>query len=339
MSANASKIEWCSALGIALVLWAAPAAARERVNLITDWTPSALYAPLYYAKVNGWYEKANIDLIIEVGRGSAVSSQRVGIGNSEFGLADLATAMVAKGNGGDLVAVMTIYANTPQTFYWLKSSGIKGPADFPGKRIGNPPGDAARIMWPAFAKAVGIEADSVKFVNVAPPAKLPSLKTGVVEITSDFYNEHGPKAKEIGNNLGYVRWPDVGLNPYGVSLIVNGAYLKRNERLVDVFVKTTQKAYAQCVQDVSPCLKALLASASGLDEAIQRDQWDRIKSLMTDGFTTTRALGWIDHERLKKDYDLVNAHIGIKAPFSVDSVFTMKFLDTAIKMDRTKLAQ
>jgi len=235
--------------------------------------------------------------------------------------------------------VMTIYANTPQTFYWLKSSGIRGPADFSGKRIGNPPGDAARIMWPAFAKAAGISADSVKFVNVAPPAKLPSLKSGVVEITSDFYNEHGPKAKEIGNDLGYVRWPDVGLNPYGVSVIVNGAYLKRNEKAVEAFVKTTQKAYAQCVQDVSPCLKALLAATSGLDEAIQRDQWERIKSLMTDGFTTTRALGWIDGDRLKRDYDLVNAHIGIKVPFSIDSAFTMKFLDTAIKMDRSKVAQ
>ena len=136
-----------------------------------------------------------------------------------------------------------------------------------------------------------------------------------------------------------MRWPDVGLNPYGVSVIVNGAYLKRNEKAVEAFVKTTQKAYAQCVQDVSPCLKAQLAATSGLDEAIQRDQWERIKSLMTDGFTTTRALGWIDGDRLKRDYDLVNAHIGIKVPFSIDSAFTMKFLDTAIKMDRSKVAQ
>lgn len=339
MSATEKRGWRRSATALALLLAATPAAAGERINLILDWTPSALYTPLYYAKAQGWYEKAGIDLVIEVGRGSAVSSQRVGIGNSEFGLADLATAMVAKGNGGDLVAVMTIYANTPQTFYWLKSSGIRGPADFSGKRIGNPPGDAARIMWPAFAKAVGIGADSVKFVNISPPAKLPSLKSGAVEITSDFYNEHGPKAREIGSDLGYVRWPDVGLNPYGVSVIVNGAYLKRSEKVVDAFVKTTQRAYAQCVQDVSPCLKALLTAASGLDETIQRDQWERIKSLMTDGFTTTRALGWIDGDRLKRDYDLVNAHIGIKAPFSVDSAFSMKYLDTAIKMDRSKVSQ
>src|ERR1700741_2272195 len=153
MGATEKMVRGWSACALTLLLAPTPAAARERINLILDWTPSALYTPLYYAKAQGWYEKADIDLVIEVGRGSAVSSQRVGLGNSEFGLADLATAMVAKGNGGDLVAVMTIYSNPPQTFYWLKSSGIKGPADFSGKRIGNPPGDAARIMWPAFAKA------------------------------------------------------------------------------------------------------------------------------------------------------------------------------------------
>jgi len=329
----------CAAACIASLVSIPAVAAGTPVSMMFDWTPSALYAPVYYAKAQGWYEKAGIDLSVEVGRGSAVSSQRVGIGRSEFGLADLATAMVAKGNGADLVALMSIYANTPQTFYWLKSSGIKGPRDFSGKRIGNPPGDASRIMWPAFAKAVGISADSVSFVNVTPPSKLPSLRSGVVEITSDFYNEHGPKAKEIGDNLGYIRWPEVGLNPYGVSVIVHGAYLKRNEPLVNAFVKTTQRAYAHCVRDASPCLAALFAGATGLDEATQRDQWERIKTLMTDDFTTSKALGWIDGDRLKKDYDLVNTHIGIKAPFDVGSVFTTRFLDTTVKMDRSKVAQ
>jgi NitT/TauT family transport system substrate-binding protein len=319
---------------LSLILVSTPAAGADKVNLIFDWTPSALYAPLYFAKAQGRYEKAGIDVNLEVGRGSAVASQRVGIATSEFGLADLATAMVAKGNGADLLALMTIYANTPQTFYWLKSSGIKSPADFPGKKIGNPPGDAARIMWPAFAQAVGIRPDSVTFVNIAPPSKLPSLKSRAVDITSDFYNEHGPKAKEIGNDLGFVRWPDVGLNPYGVSLIVNGAYLKRNEKLVDTFVKITQKAYADCVKDAAPCLTALIAGASGLDEGASRDQWERIKTLMADEFTTSRALGWIDADRLKKDYDLVDKNIGVKAPFNVQDVFTTKYLDTAIKMTR-----
>jgi len=92
---------------------------------------------------------------------------------------------------------MSIYANTGQTFYWLKSYGVNGPKEFSGHKIGNPPGDASRVMWPAFAKAAGIAADSVSFVNVGPTAKIAALKSHTVDIISDFYNEHDLKAMTV----------------------------------------------------------------------------------------------------------------------------------------------
>ncbi|WP_425483233.1 ABC transporter substrate-binding protein [Aurantimonas aggregata] len=314
----------------------APAGAQEAVTLVLNWTPTADHAPYYYALQEGWYADEGLELSIEVGRGSAASAQQVGVGASEFGVSDLATAMVARGKGADLVALMSVYANTPQGFYWLKSSGIEGPKDFPENRIGNPPGDASRVMWPAFAQAVGIEPDSVNFVNIAPPAKMPSLKSGAVEIISDFYNEHDLKLREFGDDLGYVAWSELGLNPYGNSIVVNGDFLDANEVAVASFVKVSQRAFAACVEDVDPCLQALMAGASGLDLEVQRDQWERIKSLMTDDFTTTEALGWIDGARLESDYELVSTYISIDEPFEIGTMFTTRFLDTSVKMDKSK---
>jgi NitT/TauT family transport system substrate-binding protein len=232
---------------------------------------------------------------------------------------------------------MSIYANTGQTFYWLKSYGVNGPKDFPGHKIGNPPGDASRVMWPAFAKAAGIAPDAVSFVNVGPTAKIAALKSHTVDIISDFYNEHDLKAIEFGADLGYVNWKDIGLNPYGNSLIVNGAYLEKNPKLVEAFVRITQKAYAACVADVAPCLKALLDQASGLDKENQERQWERIKFLMTDEFTTTKGLGWIDGERMKKDYELVQTYLGMEKPFEVGTAFSTKMLDPSVKMDASKV--
>lgn len=192
-----------------------------------NWTPTADHAPYYYAKAQGWYEKAGIDLNIEVGKGSGVSAVKVGSGGSAFGIADLATMLVAKSKGADVVALMSVYANTGQTFYWLKSYGVDGPKTFPNHKIGNPPGDASRVMWPAFAKAAGIAPDAVSFVNIGPTAKIASLKSHAVDIISDFYNEHDQKVKEFGDDLGYINWKDIGLNPYGNSVIVNGAFLAK----------------------------------------------------------------------------------------------------------------
>lgn len=316
----------------AALLTSAGASAKEEVNLVLNWVPTADHAPYYYAKAQGWYDEADIDLTIETGKGSGVSAQRVGAGTSEIGISDLATSLLARGKGAKLVAVMTVYANSPQGFYWLKSSGIGGPKDFPGKKIGNPPGDASRVMWPAFAKQVGIDPGSVSFVNVSPQAKVPSLKSRAIDITSDFYNEHDLKVREFGDDLGFVAWRNIGINPYGNSIIVNADYLEKKRDIVKAFTQISQKAFAACVQDVTPCLKALMASVSGLDEANQRDQWNRIKELMRDPTTTSTALGAFDEQRVKSDLEMVKTYFGLEQPFEASSAFTNEFLDTSIKM-------
>src|ERR1700738_532991 len=134
-------------LALAPVPPAVPSDAAESVNLILNWTPTADHSPFYYAKAQGWYEKAGIDLNIEVGKGCGVSSLKVGSGGSSFGIAALATTLGARANGADVVALMSIYANTGQTFYWLKSYGVNGAKDFPGHKIGTPPGDPPRGVW------------------------------------------------------------------------------------------------------------------------------------------------------------------------------------------------
>src|SRR6478672_7613972 len=77
-----------------------------------------------------------------------------------------------------------------------KSSGIKGIRDFPGKKIGNPAADGARTMWPALAKANGIDPKSVTWVNIDANSKLSALKSKAIDVTTSFYNIHNVFQKE-----------------------------------------------------------------------------------------------------------------------------------------------
>lgn len=302
------------------------------VNMVLNWVPTADHSPYYYAKSQGWYEEAGINLAIEAGRGSGAAAQRVGAGFSQIGIADMATVLLSNGQGAAATAIMAVYANSPQGFYWLKSSGIESAEDFPGHSIGNPPADASRVMWPLFAETVGIAADSVNFVNVSPQAKLTSLKSGAIDVTSDFYNEHDLKVREFGDDLGFVAWRDIGINPYGNSIIVNSAFLADNQELVAKFAAVTQRAFAACVDDVDPCLEALMAEVSGLDHANQTDQWNRIKELMADETTTTVALGAFNPERMAADYEMVSTYFELEQPFEIEDVYTNEYLDESIKM-------
>ncbi len=323
-------------IAAAATLVAAPAVAQQKMDFILNWVPGGDHAPYYYAKKQGWYAKEGIDLQLEPGKGSALATQKVGAGANPIGLADMGGVLVAKGKGANSVAVFNVYANSPQGLYWLKSSGIKGIKDFPGKKIGNPAADGARTMWPALAKANGIDPKSVTWVNIDANAKLSALKAKSIDITTSFYNIHHIFQRELGDDMGFLAWRDVGLNPYGNSVIVNQEYLKKNKPAVAKFVKVTQRAFAECVKQPKPCVQALIDANGALNFDNELVNWQLVEVLMSDKVSQTVALGWHDDARMKADYALVKDYVGIDKPFDVRSTYTNEFLDKSIKMKVVK---
>ena len=324
-----------AAAAVAATLFvAAPAAAQTRVDFILNWVPGGDHVPYYYAKKMGWYEKEGIDLNIEPGKGSALATQKVGAGANPIGLADMAGVLVAKGKGADTVAVYNVYANSPQGMYWLKSSGIGGIKDLVGKKIGNPAADGARVMWPALAKANGIDPKSVTWVNIDANAKLAGLKSGAIDATTSFYNIHHIFQRELGDNMGFLAWRDAGLNPYGNSIIVNAKYLAANKPVVEKFVKVTQRAFAACVKEPKPCVQAMIDANGALKFDNELENWHLVEVLMSDKFSREVALGIHDDARMQDDYKLVKEYIGLDKDFDVKSVYTNEFLDRSIKMTK-----
>ena len=308
-----------------------PAQGAEKINFILNWVAGGDHAPIYWAEERGLYEKAGIDLTIEQGKGSTLSSQRVGIGKNQLGIADLGTALVAKGSGADVVGVMNIYANSPYGMYWLKSSGIKSVKDFAGKKIGNPAWDAARKMWPALARATGVDPKSVKWVNVAPNAKLAALKSKNIDITTSFYNIHFIFEGVLGDDMGFLPWRDHGINPYGNSIIANGKYLAGNRDTVAKFVRITQQAYADCVKTPDPCIDALVKANSGLKTESSMKNWKLVTELMNDQTSRTVALGHFDDTRMSNDYEMVETYFSLKKPFDIKGAYSNAFLEGSVK--------
>jgi NitT/TauT family transport system substrate-binding protein len=317
-----------------IAVFAAPAAAQQKLDFILNWVPGGDHAPYYYAKKLGWYAKEGIDLNLEPGKGSALATQKVGAGANPIGLADMGGVLVAKGKGADTVAVFNVYANSPQGLYWLKSSGIKGIKDFPGKKIGNPAGDGARTMWPALAKGNGIDPKSVTWVNIDANSKLSALKSKSIDVTTSFYNLHHVFTRELGDDMGFLAWRDIGLNPYGNSVIVNAEYLKKNQPLIGKFVKVTQRAFAACVKEEKACVQSLIDANGALSYENEKVNWELVEVLMSDKISRGVALGWHDDARMKADYELVKDYVGIDKPFDVKTTYTNEFLDKSIKMTK-----
>jgi NitT/TauT family transport system substrate-binding protein len=323
------------AAGIAAAsLASAPAFAQTKLDFILNWVPGGDHAPYYYAKKMGWYKDAGIDLNLEPGKGSAVAVQKVAAGANPVGLADMPNALTLRGKGADTVGVFNVYANSPQGLYWLKSSGIKSVKDLAGKKIGNPAGDGARTIWPALAKANGMDAGSVTWVNIDANSKLAALKAKSIDATTSFYNIHHIFQKELGDDMGFVAWKDAGLNTYGNTVIVNGDYLKKNKPVIAAFVRVTQRAFAACVATPAPCVQALIDANGALQLDNEATNWKLVTVLMRDKYSEGVALGILDDARMAADYDLVKTYIGLDAPYDVKTAYTNEFLDRSIKMPK-----
>ena len=324
-----------SLLALAAVALAAPPAfAQQKVDFILNWVPGGDHAPYYYAKKMGWYKDAGIDLNLEPGKGSAVAVQKVAAGANPIGLADMPNALTLRGKGADTVGVFNVYANSPQGLYWLKSSGIKSVKDLAGKKIGNPAGDGARTIWPALAKANGMDPASVTWVNIDANSKLAALRSKSIDATTSFYNIHHIFQRELGDDMGFVAWKDAGLNTYGNTVIVNGDWLKKNKPTVAAFVKVTQKAFAACVATPAPCVQALIDANGALQLDNEATNWKLVTVLMRDKYSETVALGILDDARMAADYELVKTYIGLETPFDVKVAYTNEFLDRSIRMPK-----
>ena len=324
-----TKFAMAAVAGIALAV--SPASA-QKLTFTLNWVAGGDHAPYFYAQKMGWYKDAGIDIEFETGRGSAASAQKVGAGQSQLGLSDMAGVLLFRGKGADLVGLMNVYANSPQGLYWRQSSGIKSAKDLAGKKIGNPAGDGARTMWPALAKTLGIDPDSVTWVNIAANAKLGALKAGTIDATTSFFNLHHVFARELGDDMGFLAWKDAGVNPYGNSIIANGKWLSANKETAGKFIKITQKAFAECTKKPEPCVQALVEANSGLLLKNETDNWHLVTILMNDETARTVALGWHDDERMAADYKLVNDYLKLDTPYDIKTAYTNEFLDKSVKM-------
>ena len=129
------KVALAALAGLAL---AASPAAAQKITFTLNWVAGGDHAPYFYAQKMGWYKQAGLDIDFETGRGSAASAQKVGAGSVAARPVRHGAACCCSAARAPTGRLMNVYANSPQGFYWLKSSGITGVKDLAGKKIGNP---------------------------------------------------------------------------------------------------------------------------------------------------------------------------------------------------------
>jgi NitT/TauT family transport system substrate-binding protein len=133
-------------LGAGIGAPAQTVAPMERVGLkkavyIPHWTPQAQFAGYYVALEKGFFRAQGIDLEILRGGPDAPATAWLEEGKADFATMFLASAIERRAAGAPFVNLAQVVQRSALLLVAKKSSGIKSPADFNGRRI---------MVWPEF---------------------------------------------------------------------------------------------------------------------------------------------------------------------------------------------
>src|SRR5690242_157519 len=124
-------------IGTAGIGQAAPGRApMTQVSIVLKWVTQAQFAGYFVAQKKGYYANEGLDVTIIPGGPNVLPEELVEKGTATFGLDWLPSLLAQRESGNDLVNIAQFYQTTGMRLIAFKSTGIRSPKDFKGKKIG-----------------------------------------------------------------------------------------------------------------------------------------------------------------------------------------------------------
>ena len=318
---------FCAALGFA----SAALAADTKVKFTLDWVFQGPTSPFLLAVEKGYYKAEGLDVTVDVGQGSAGALTRVATGAYELGFADINAAIEYNFANPDkaIKAVFMAYDAPPFGVYALKKSGITKPKDLEGKKLGAPAFDASYKLFPAFAKATGIDESKVTKINMQPQLREQSLVNGTVDFISGHYFSSVIDLGALGvpvDDIVAMRFSDFGMDFYGNAIIASPDMLKKPE-IVKGFIRATLKAWKDVIANPAVGVQAAKTRDALVDEKVELVRLNMsLKDNVLTPWVKANGMGDVDMARLDRSVRAVAAAVGLAKVPSASDLFTSEFL-------------
>jgi NitT/TauT family transport system substrate-binding protein len=285
---------------LAGILLATPASAADKVTLMLNWYVYGEHAPFYYGKEKGLYAAEGIDLEIQEGRGSAVTTQAVAAKTVNFGYVDVPTMIKGAAKGAPVISTGVLLQTSPMSAMGFAEKNIKKPEDIKGKIVAMTPGDSMSQIWPLFLKKTGLKESDFQVVSGDGQTKLNAVINGQADLLLGYLMDQSMKIKDAtGKTVFPIRFSDYDVNLVSSGIIANAEWVKANEDLVRRFMSATTKA-------VEAAEKAPKEAAQAILNALPKG--GKIDTL-TEGFELTIPLYRTPETKGKRPFQVTEANM------------------------------
>lgn len=311
---------------------AAHAQPLTKIRYTLDWKYDGQFAAFMMAKAKGYFEKEGLDVTLDSGAGSVASINRIVSGQYDVANADLSVVIEFLGNNsaqaGKFQAVYLLYNRSPMIIQTLKNTGIRKPQDLAGKKMAGSLSESARKAFPIYARAIGIDPNSVTWLTVDPALRENLLVRGDVDALPGFALDRitliarGVKEEDIVT----FSYADAGLKLYGGVVLASAKLIADNPKAVAALLRAINRALIDTIADPEEAMKYLKVFDPLLDPKMELRKLKILLQVINTDFAQRNGLGAIIKSDLENQVENVTAAYGVKTKPDADRIFNPSFL-------------
>ncbi len=305
-----------------LVALAGSAAAQERATLRLNWLIYGFHSPFYLGVERGYYKAEGIDLEVGEGKGSGAAVQVIGAKGDTFGLSDGASIINGITKGAPIKAVMGIMNTTPFAVIAREDANIKTVKDLEGKTIAATAGEAGLVIMPALIKANKLDESKLNFLRVDGATKLVATLEKKADAMLGGSENQVFVLEQRGLKTTVLNYADYGVNTMGLAIHVHNDTLKDKPKLVEGFVRATQKAFAEAEKDPAAAIAAGMKAKPDMDKDMAMKQLLAGLKLVRSRAAPTAPVGLMQAGDWQMTLDLMKEYQELKTDLKADAFYT-----------------
>ena len=324
-----------AALVTCIVAWVGGPTRATDVRFSLDWAFQGPQAPFLLALERGFFRDEGLNVTMDRGFGSGDVPIKILAGTYDVGIADLNPTIRIKLERPelDIFAPFIIYDASALAVMTLRREGITRPQDLTGKTLAAPEVDAGRQLFPAFARAAGIDPASVRWLTVSPQLRETMLLQRQANAITGFITSGILSLKAGGaraEDIITFKYSAFGVDLYSTSLLTTRRWAEANPRAVTGLIRAIVRGHNEARRDPDSAIAALRRRDPLIDPAVEKERMllgfaelTFTPHVLANGFSA------VDMARLQRSIDIARAAFGIAREMKADEVYDPKFLPPA----------
>ncbi|MEW6048196.1 MAG: ABC transporter substrate-binding protein [Bacillota bacterium] len=255
---------------------AAPEASPQKLQLMLDWFPNPDHVPVYLARESGIFRRHGLEVDILVPADPNDPVKLAAAGRVDAAISYQPTVSQARAEGVPVRSIGVLIEHPLNTIMTLETSGIKGPKDLAGRRVGYSVAGFEEALLGTVLRQAGVDPAKVQLINVNFNLA-PALLSGQVDAVIGAYKNYESVVLEReGARPVWFDLTEHGVPDYYELVVVTGdATLRRRRSDLQALVVALDEAIRETRRNPVAAFEAFMRANPELDRALNEEAFRR----------------------------------------------------------------